>query len=148
MNEAPRNPEESLFSGHMSYLFFNGLIIGLITLSAFRIGKNLYPNSLVHAQTIAFLVLSISQLFFSLNMRNTRKSIFKLGFFKNKYLIASIILGILLQLIIIFVPFLSSIFKVYSLDFKDLFIVFLISLIPLVLNELLKLTLKKKSPLS
>ena len=148
MNEAPRNPEESLFSGHMNYLFFNGLIIGFLTLSAFRIGEKLYPNSLVHAQTIAFLVLSISQLFFSLNMRSTRKSIFKLGFFKNKYLIASIILGILLQLIIIFVPFLSSIFKVYSLNFKDLSIVFLISLIPLVLNELLKLTLKKKSPLS
>ena len=147
MNDSPRNPEESLFSGHMSYLFFNGLIIGLLTLSAFKIGEKLYPNSLVHAQTIAFLVLSISQLFFSLNMRNTRKSIFKLGFFKNKYLIASIILGILLQLIIVFVPFLSSIFKVYSLNFKDLVIVFLISLIPFTLNELLKLTFRKKSPL-
>ena len=147
MNKPPRNPEESIFSGYMNYLFFNGLIIGLISLSAFKIGERLYPNSLIHAQTITFLVLSISQLFFSLNMRNTKKSIFKLGLFKNKYLIFSIIVGIFLQLIIVFVPFLSSVFKVYSLSFKDLAIVFLISLIPFTLNELLKLTLRKKSPL-
>ena len=147
MNKPPRNPEESIFSGYMNYLFFNGLIIGLISLSAFKIGERLYPNSLIHAQTITFLVLSISQLFFSLNMRNIKKSIFKLGLFKNKYLIFSIIVGVFLQLIIVFVPFLSSVFKVYSLSFKDLAIVFLISLIPFTLNELLKLTLRKKSPL-
>ena len=80
-------------------------------------------------------------------MRNIKKSIFKLGLFKNKYLIFSIIFGVFLQLIIVFVPFLSSVFKVYSLSFKDLAIVFLISLIPFTLNELLKLTLRKKSPL-
>ena len=54
MNKPPRNPEESIFSGYIDYLFFNGLIIGLISLSAFKIGERLYPNSLIHAQTITF----------------------------------------------------------------------------------------------
>lgn len=145
MNDIPRDPDESLFAGHMTlYLIINGLFIGILTLFAFRLGENLYPDSLIHAQTMAFLVLSISQLFFSLNMRNTRKSIFKIGIFKNQYLIGSILIGIGLQLLVVFVPFLAKIFKVYPLGLKDVLIVILISLLPLVLNEFMKIFIRRK----
>ncbi|EOR26309.1 ATPase P [Clostridium sartagoforme AAU1] len=140
MDVPPRNPKESLFAGKMGkLLIINGILIGITTLFAFVLGEYLYPESLRHAQTMAFVVLSVSQLFYSLAMRNETKSLFQVGILKNKWLIASVLFGILLQFIIITIPFTAEIFKVYSLEFKDWVIVILISLIPFVVNEIIKI---------
>lgn len=140
MNEPPRNPKESLFSGNMGlFMIINGIIIGGLTLFAFKLGEHLYMNSLVHAQTLSFVVLSFSQLIFSLSMRNKEKPLFKVGLFTNKYLLLSILLGFVIQLLIINVPFLSNSFNVFTLTPRDWFIVIIISLIPFILNEIFKL---------
>lgn len=140
MDLPPRNPKESLFSGRTGILLIlNGILIGGTTLFAFVLGEYLYPDSLRHAQTMAFVVLSVSQLFYSLAMRNETKSLFQVGIFKNKWLIGSLLLGIALQFAIITIPFTADIFKVYSLGFKDWGIVILISLIPFVINEIVKI---------
>lgn len=143
MNDPPRNPKEGLFSIHTGiYLGINGVLIGFVTLFAFKLGERIYPDSLMHAQTMAFVVLSVSQLFFSLNIRNNRKSLFAIGLFSNKYLIASIVLGILIQFALITFPFLAGIFKVYPLALSDWGLVILISMTPLVINEILKIFLR------
>lgn len=140
MDLPPKDPKESLFAGRASILLIlNGILIGGSTLFAFVLGEYLYPDSLRHAQTMAFVVLSVSQLFYSLSMRNETKSLFQVGVFKNKWLIASILFGIVVQLAIITIPFTANIFKIYSLDFKDWGIVILISLIPFAINEIVKI---------
>ena len=145
MELQPRNPKESLFSGRMGILLIiNGILIGVTTLFAFVLGEYLYPESLRHAQTMAFVVLSVSQLFYSLSMRNETKSLFQVGVFKNKWLIASLLFGILLQFAIISIPFTANIFKVYSLGLKDWGLVILISLIPFVVNEIVKIFFRLK----
>lgn len=145
MKDKPRNPKESLFAGSAGIsMILNGVLIGGLTLFAFEIGRIRYADSIMHAQTMAFVVLSVSQLFYSLNMRHPRKSIFQLGLFSNKYLIGAILLGILLQEIVITVPFFSSIFKVYDLTSVDWLFVIVLSLIPLILNEIVKLILRIK----
>lgn len=148
MNSPPRNPNESIFSGNSKFLLLiNGLSIGIVTLVAFKIGENLYTDSLYHAQTMAFVVLSVSQLIFSLSMRSLDTSVFKIGLFKNKYLILSIFFGLLIQFLIIEIPFFAEIFKVYPLDFSDLGIVFFLSIIPFTLNEIMKLSINKNKTL-
>jgi Ca2+-transporting ATPase len=154
MDEKPRSPKESLFArgGGISVLL-NGLLIGLLTLIAFVIGARVYTGTtglfpifpenisdeaLTHAQTMAFVVLSVSQLVHSLNMRHTHKSIFQVGLFKNKYLIGAILLGIFLQEIVITVPFLANAFEVYDLNGKDWGFVALLSIVPLIVNEIAK----------
>ena len=145
MELPPRNPNESLFSGRMGILLImNGILIGATTLFAFVLGEYLYPESLRHAQTMSFVVLSVSQLFYSLSMRNETKSLFQVGVFKNKWLIASLLFGILLQFAIISIPFTANIFKVYSLGLKDWGLVILISLIPFVVNEIVKIFFRLK----
>ena len=140
MEQKPRNPKESLFANHMgTFAIINGIIIGVLTLIAFTLGEHLYSNSLVHAQTLSFVVLSFSQLFFSLSMRNREKPLFKVGFFTNKYLLCSILLGILIQLLIITIPFLSSIFSAYILTLRDWTLCVGISFIPFILNEIYKI---------
>lgn len=160
MNEKPRNPKESLFHGRAAFLVINGALIGLITLAAFCIGGmeytgtwslsvlhegNMTEEVLRHSQTMAFVVLSVSQLFHSLNLRSEKRSIFQVGLFSNKWLVMSIIAGILIQLIIISVPPLAAVFEVYSLNLNDWVLVIGLSLIPLIVNEIVKVFKRKKS---
>ncbi|AVQ39829.1 calcium-translocating P-type ATPase, PMCA-type [Clostridium botulinum] len=139
MDENPRDPKESLFAGGAGIsLILNGLLIGVLTLVAFEVGRIRYSDSLMHAQTMAFVVLSVSQLFHSFNMRHPKKSIFQLGLFTNKYLFASVIFGIFLQDMVITIPFLASIFKVFDLTMQDWIFVCALSIIPLIINEIVK----------
>jgi len=154
MKEKPRDPKESIFQGYKLSLFINGLIIGVLTLFAFVYGirnfmgitdfnqiipSDIPGNALIHAQTMAFIVLSFSQLVHSLNLRSFEKSIFKKGLFTNKYLIGAILLGIVLQAIIVSVPFLEEIFNVSSLNITDWSIVLGLSIVPLIINEIVKI---------
>ena len=154
MKSKPRNPKESIFHGRAGFLFFNGAIIGFVSLLAFAIGGMEYTGEwslsvlnigrmdadvFMHAQTMAFMVLSISQLFHSLNLRSETKSIFQVGLFTNKPLILSIMFGIVLQIIIISTPFFRKVFEIYKLNLNDWVLVIGLSLLPLVINEIAKL---------
>jgi Ca2+-transporting ATPase len=160
MKEKPRPKKESLFKGSFVFLLLNGLLIGLLTLCAFIIGikvftgaKSIFPlfpqnvseDVLRHAQTMAFIVLSVSQLVHSLNMRNEKKSIFQIGLFTNKYLIGSIIIGVFLQNIVITIPALAKIFRVNSLTLSDWSFVAILSIIPLIFNEIGKIFRRRKA---
>jgi len=160
MKYKPRNPKDSLFKGATVSLLLNGLLIGVVTLVAFIIGakyysgttnlfplfpKNISQDALKHAQTMTFVVLSVSQLVHSLNMRNDKKSIFQIGLFTNKYLIGAIIIGIVLQDLIITVPPLANAFSVHALSLEDWGIVTILSLMPLFFNEVVKMFKRSSS---
>ena len=159
MKRKPRNPKESFFSEGAGYrAAIAGILIGILTLAAFYIGvsehgfgiNELINNeseeaikALTYGRTMAFIVLTISQLFYSLTMRNSKKTIFEVGFFKNKFLILSIIVGIVLQVGLISIPSIARIFKVTQLSFADWDIVFIFALIPFLVNEVIKIISRK-----
>lgn len=161
MEERPRNPKHGLFAqGAGAGLILNGILIGVLTLAAFVIGARVYTgttslfplfpeniseDALTHAQTMAFVVLSVSQLIHSLNMRHPSKSIFQVGLFTNKFLIGSILLGIFLQDVVITVPFLRNMFRVFDLNAKDWLFVGILSIMPLILNEIAKIFIRMKN---
>lgn len=157
MKDKPRNPKDSLFKGSLFTLLFNGVLIGILTLIGFIYGVNKYgdagvtlvniannPEALMHAQTIAFVVLSGTQLIHSLNMRSSDKSIFKIGLFSNMYLIYAMVVGIALQMAVIYIPPIARMFNVIPLTLADWGLVIVLSLIPLVINEIIKLFIKDK----
>lgn len=156
MKKKPRDPKESFFAhGAGMRAVIGGLLIGGLTLLAFTIGLSERGSSLresmnapedviVYARTMAFVVLATSQLFYSLTMRNESKSIFQVGFFKNKYLILSIIAGVVLQFGVISIPFFANAFKVHALPLNDWLIVFGLSLLPLIANEIIKIFMRMK----
>lgn len=157
MKHKPRNPKDSLFKGSLFTLLFNGVLIGILTLIGFVYGVNKYgadgvtlaniannPEALMHAQTIAFVVLSGTQLIHALNMRSSDKSIFKIGLFSNMYLIYAMIVGISLQMAVIYIPPIARMFNVIPLTLADWGLVIILSLIPLVINEIIKLFIKDK----
>jgi P-type Ca2+ transporter type 2C len=157
MKKQPRNPKDSIFKGSISTLLLNGFLIGILTLIAFIYGVNTYggadvtltniannPEALMHAQTLAFVVLSGTQLVHALNMRSEHKSIFKVGIFTNMYMIGAIAIGIILQLAVIYIAPIAEVFKVVPLTLQDWGFVILLSLIVLVVNEVAKLFKAKK----
>lgn len=150
MKRKPRDPKESFFAkGAGTRAILGGVLIGLLTLLAFYFGlreygysltsKNIPEDVITYARTMSFVVLAASQLFYSLTMRNSIKSIFQVGLFSNMYLIGAIIAGLLLQLVVISVPFLANAFKVHNLSVNDWGIVIGFALIPLAVNEIIKL---------
>lgn len=153
MKKKPRNPKEGFFAKGAGFrAVLGGTLIGALTLAAFYFGlreygyslssKNIPEAVLTYARTMAFVVLAGSQLFFSLAMRHSTKSIFQIGLFSNRFLILAIIIGFMLQLMVISVPFLASAFKVQMLSAADWGLVLLFSLVPLILKELSKLFMR------
>ncbi|MGB9836974.1 MAG: cation transporting ATPase C-terminal domain-containing protein, partial [Candidatus Saccharicenans sp.] len=95
------------------------------------------------ARTAAFIVLSVAQLFHALNSRSQMKSIFELGFFSNPKLLGAITLSLLLQLSVVYLPFLQKIFKTQNLTVFDWLLVFALSSLSLWMMEIIKLLNKK-----
>ena len=159
MLQKPRNPKESFFArGAGIRAILGGILIGCFTLLAFYWGlkengytlgnivassdNSDFTTALTYARTMAFVVLAASQLFYSLSMRSTTKSIFQVGIFSNKYLIGAILTGIFLQLVVITVPFLANAFGVHQLSLRDWGTVIAFALVPLIANEIIKIFLR------
>ena len=98
-----------------------------------------------YARTMAFMVLVACQLFYALALRNSKKSIFRIGIFSNKYLIGAIVLVLLLQLLIIGISPIQEVFKMQMLDAKGWLVAVLLGLVPLIVNEAIKGVLQLKT---
>jgi len=149
MKKKPRDPNESFFAkGAGMRAVIGGVLIGTLTLVAFYVGlyehgytlvsDDISEDAMTYARTMAFVVLATSQLFYSLSMRSETKSIFQVGLFTNKYLLGAILIGLILQFGVISIPFLAAAFKVQFLSFADWGLVIGLGLIPLIVNEIIK----------
>ena len=156
MNRKPRDPKESFFAeGAGMRAIVGGVLIGILTLVAFYLGiihsgdvpiKEAKDGTeiVTYGRTMAFIVLTFSQLFYSLSMRNSKKTIFEVGFFGNMFLIVSIIISIILQVLLISIPPIAEMFKVTALDPSHWGIVIGLSLIPFAINEIIKVVTRGK----
>jgi P-type Ca2+ transporter type 2C len=137
MSDKPRNIKTSIINKAFAIeILLEGLIIAFSTMAAFHYGLST-GNELV-ASTMAFVTLSLSRLFHGFNSKS-KESIFKSGLFTNKMLWLSVIIGNLLLLLVLFVKPLSKIFEVASLSNTQIFVIYGLSLIPLVVVQLYKL---------
>ena len=121
MNRPPRPPKESVFANGMGiHILWVGILMAGITLSmqAWAIKQEL------HWQTIVFNVLCISQLGHVLAIRFSNQSFFSANMFSNKPLIGAVLLALLLQMGITYIPFLQPVFKTDTLTMKELLLVF------------------------
>ena len=119
----------------MAFVILNGLYIGTITLVAFRYGLN---DSAQKAQSMAFMVLSIAQLFHALNLRSRTHSLWEVGVLRNKWLVFTLVFGILLQVAVCELPFLQVLLKTVSLSLIDWLLVLGLSISVIVINEMSK----------
>ena len=155
MKEKPRDAKESFFAGGAGlHVILGGVLIGALSILAFWFGyyeRGFSPfdhtapvETVEYARTMAFLVLVSCQLFYSLAVRSRYKSIFQIGIFSNRYLVGAIVLGILLQLTVIGIPVMQSAFHLQMPDPEGWIIAILLGLVPLVVNEFLKIFIRAR----
>ena len=156
MNEKPRKIDETLFAkGGLKTTIIYAVSIAMLTLVAFFLpsfnelrilgaGINLsnikkiltHDDILLTSQTYAFIVLSLSEIFYSLAMRNVHKSIFRKNIFENKYLNVSIIGGISITGLSLLIPVIRNILKLSAINIFSFITLNLISASILLIHEL------------
>jgi Ca2+-transporting ATPase len=114
-------------------MLIEGSIMGIsvFLLFLFAVSNFSYPV----AQTMTFAALSLSQLTHAFNNRSTRKSLFQLGIFSNKYLVMTVFLSGLLQFTAVQTYFGNLIFKTTQLQISHWFLIIIVALIPFLVVE-------------
>lgn len=138
MTRKPRDPKQGFFTKGMIWrIGYQGATIGLISLAAYIIGFKDGGQPL--GQTMAFAVLGFSQLLHVRNLHSNKRSSFRTSIFSNKPLLGAIFLSALLLVAVLVIPGIMSIFGVIAMDATHWLYVGLLSLVPIVVVELMKL---------
>lgn len=142
MDRPPRPPEEPIINKYMQIgIVVQTLAITAVTLAAFALGN---PNgNLAFAETMAFVTLSISELFRAYTARSEFYPLLKIGFFKNKLMNWAVLGSLVLIMLVVYVPFLQPIFNTAPLRIGHWLEVLPLVLIPSVAAEATKIYIRK-----
>jgi Ca2+-transporting ATPase len=136
MRRPPNPPGESVLArGLGSYVLWVGLLLGVVSLAT-----EFLASGLDHAvwQTMVFATLGLSQMGNALAVRSERESVFKLGLLTNKPLLGAVLLTIVLQMGVIYLPFAQRVFGTAALNAEQLLITIGLSAVVFVAVEVAK----------
>jgi Ca2+-transporting ATPase len=138
MQRPPHPPGESIFARGLGWsILWVGLLMGTLSLGYgwwyWKRGADIEV-----VRTLIFTTIVLAQMFFVLSLRSTRYSIFQIGVFTNPALLGAVALTVLLQLLVIYVPFMQAIFETTALSLPELLISILLGLVLFVVVEVEK----------
>lgn len=138
MEQPPHKREEGVFSGGVGFaVAVEGCLVGALALLAYTIGRAFFdydPAAPAIGRTMAFCVLSLSQLVHSFNMRSEH-SVLKLGLLSNRKLVAACGFCAFLMVSVVLFPPLSALFQTTALTALQWLVVAALSLCPLLVVE-------------
>lgn len=141
LDEKPRDPKAGIMTrDFVMTMIAEGTLIAVVTMTAYHIGIAVSPAM---ASTMAFATLTMARLFHGFNCRS-KESILKLGLGSNKYSLYAFAAGVCLLALVIFVPFLHSVFSVENLSATAIVQIIGLSFIPTVIIQLIKVCRNKK----
>ena len=150
MNRPPRDSKDGIFAGGLGFdVIYQGILVTLITITAYLIGAMMDPEvgSLAalraagesgHGMTMAFLTMSMCEIFHSFNMRSQRKSVFSLKG-QNKILWAAMLGSLLLTTLVIEVPLIAGAFGFTIIGFTEYAIAMGLAVLVIPIVEIVKL---------
>lgn len=152
MSRKPRNSKDGIFAGGMGFdCAYQGIMVTVLTLLAYFFGTNQLGFELAHGSeelihqngmTMAFLTLSMSEIFHSFNTRSRRQSIGKMGGL-NWYLIGAMVLSLVLSTAVIYIPFLSNAFDFAHISATEYCLSLLLSVMVIPIVETVKAIQRK-----
>ena len=148
MKNPPRDPKEGIFAGGMGFdVFFQGFIVTVLVMISYIVGH--YVESGVwefvdsaDGTTMAFLTLSMVEIFHSLNMRSRRGSLFTLKT-HNKFLFAAMIASLILTTAVIEIPALANAFDFTPIDLDEYCIALGLAVLIIPIMEIVKFIQRK-----
>ena len=139
LKEKPRDPNESIFNKELWYeVLISGLFIGIIVFVVWYFLINIMKFNLTIARSYIMVLMVFIQNIHVFNCRSESESAFSIPVKNNYFILFGVIFSVLLQIIIMNIPFLASIIKITSVPFIHLVYLFGISLLVLVMMELYK----------
>lgn len=144
MKKAPRDPKAGIFAGGVGFdVAYQGVLVSILTIVSYFIGHfletgNWEISESTHGMTMAFLTMSLAEIFQSFNMRSQRGSLFSLKK-QNKWLLGSAALALVLTTVVIEVPFLAEAFEFAVIGWEEYAIAFVLGLSIIPLVEMVKL---------
>lgn len=142
MNRPPRHPSESIFAGGVLFhMLWAGAVMATLTLGVLAWAQ----KEGMPWQTMAFTVLTFLQMFHIFGIRANSESLLKQGVFSNRPLVGAVLLTFVLQLLILYVPILQSVFQTEPLNFIEMAICLAVSPIILIFVEFEKYLRRKFS---
>jgi len=144
MKQPPRSNTERIFAGGVGTdIAYQGFLVAMLTLAAYLIGHRVESGlwELVNSAdgvTMAFLTMSMAEIFHSYNMRSQKCSVLALGT-HNIYLFGAMALSLVLTATVIYVPFLREIFDFEFIDAGEYFIALGLAFLIIPIVELVKL---------
>ena len=148
MTRKPRSSKAGIFSDGMGVdVIYQGLLVSVLTLVAYFIGFRLEKGfwgigNCEHGMTMAFLTMSMAEIFHSWNMRSQRKSIFTLKS-NNKMLIWALLGSLLATTLVCEVPFLASAFGFTAIAWTEYLIAIGFGVLVIPIVEVVKLCQRK-----
>ena len=136
MRRPPHEPGESVLARGLGvYVLWVGLLLGAVSLATELFTANLADPVW---QTMVFSTLGLSQMGNAMAVRSDRESLLELGLFSNLPLVGAVLLTVVLQMIVIYVPFMQRIFGTAALSVGQLLITLTLSSVVLVVVEISK----------
>ncbi len=148
MKRKPRDSKAGIFSDGMGInILYQGVTVSILVLASYFIGHfmetgNWAITNSAHGTTMAFLTMSMAEIFHSLNMRSQKQSIFKLGS-HNKMLILATVASFIATTIVCEVPFLAAAFEFTSVELKEYAVAVLLGALIIPIVEIVKLIQRK-----
>ena len=133
MRRKPRSPKEGIFHGMVLFILAAAIADFLVEMALLLYWRNTAFVELARVRTIIFTETVLFELFFVYNCRSETRSVFRTNPFENMFLAGAVILSLLLQLAVIYVPFLQSLFKTVPLNGSDWLIVLAMSAVGLLI---------------
>lgn len=119
MSRGPRRRGESIFSVPViRFLVAAGTWTAIVALLVFLWALN-SGYSFIESQCMCFVTIILSRFFNAFNCRSEKHSIFRIGFFSNKWLLLAIAASLSMTVILVYVPFLQEVFHTYALSVVD-----------------------------
>jgi Ca2+-transporting ATPase len=148
MSNPPRKSNEGIFAGGLGVdVIWQGTMVTAVTLAAYFVGHYLeagiweITNS-PDGMTMAFLTLSMAEMFHSLNMRSRRQSIFLMKK-RNKFLFMAMAASLVLTTIVIAVPPLAAAFQFEAISYKEYFVAMGLAVLVIPIVEVVKFFQRK-----
>ncbi len=150
MNHPPRSSKEGIFSGGLGFdIAYQGILVTVITIASyiighcFEVGYFEIPRGISEdGMTMAFLTMSMCEIFHAFNMRSQRKSIFSLKS-HNKVLWAAMIGSLLLTTAVLEVPFLANAFGFTPISWTEYGVAMLLAVLVIPIVEIVKFVQRK-----
>ncbi|HRX59443.1 MAG TPA: cation-translocating P-type ATPase [Eubacteriales bacterium] len=143
MKREPRSASDGVFAGGVGFdVVYQGLLVTILTMAAYFIGERMQNGAWLIANstdgtTMAFLTMSMAEIFHSFNMRSQRHSVFGMPH-ENKFLWGAAALSLLLTTAVLYIPVLQTAFSFEHISLLEYAVALALAFMVIPVVELVK----------